>query len=318
MDQRIKFFFNPSEIAAGTRGASLGPESIRVAARKSGSSLFRLHEVQVLKHYNAVLDVDNKNTYAKHIDVLVEVYQNLSTIISAALNQGDFPIVVAADHASAGGTVAGIKNALPEKRLGVIWIDAHGDLHSPYTTPSGNMHGMPLATIIGDDNLPCQINQPDDDTIQKWELLKNIGVEGDKVLAEDLIFVGVRDTEYQEEAIIDRLGIKNYTVDILRSNGPVATAKEILNKLSSCDCIYISFDVDSMDPDVTSYGTGTPVKHGLFPEEVKELLTVLIASQKVICFELVEVNPCLDNKKNKMAETALEILEVVVAALDQI
>jgi arginase len=317
MSRRIKFLFNSSEIAAGTRGASLGPESIRVAARTSGSTLFKLHEVQVLKDFNTVLDADNQSSYAKNIDVLVEVYQNLSTVISDTLKHGDFPIVVAADHASAGGTVAGIKKAFPEKRLGVIWIDAHGDLHSPYTTPSGNMHGMPLATILGDDNLPCQINHPDGDTIQKWELLKNIGINGKKVLPEDLMFVAVRDTEYQEEAIIERLGIKNYTVEELRNLGAVVTANEILSKLSSCDTIYISFDVDSMDPDVTSYGTGTPVKNGLFPEEVKELLSVLIASQKIICFELVEVNPCLDNKKNKMAETALEILEGVVSALAQ-
>jgi arginase len=317
MDQRIKFFFNSSEIAAGTRGASLGPESIRVAARNSGSSLFKLHEVQVLKDFNNILDIDNQSDYAKHIDALVEVFENLSTIISNALNQGDFPIVVAADHASAGGTVAGIKNAYPEKRLGVIWIDAHGDLHSPYTTPSGNMHGMPLSTILGEDNLPCQINHPDLSTIQKWELLKNVGVQGKKILAEDLIFVAVRDTEHQEEAIIERLGIKNFTVEELRSHGAGATATAILSKLSLCDCIYISFDVDSMDPDVTSYGTGTPVKNGLLPEEVKELLAVLIKSKKIVCFELVEVNPCLDNKKNKMAETALEILEEVVSALAQ-
>jgi arginase len=317
MSQRIKFFFNPSEIAAGTRGASLGPEAIRAAARKNNGSLFRLHDVQVLKDFNLFLDSDNHMVYAKYIDALVEVYQNLSLIISDSLKQGEFPIIVAADHASAGGTVAGIKKAYPDKRLGIIWIDAHGDLHSPYTTPSGNMHGMPLATVLGEDNLACQINQPDSETIKKWELLKNTGVIGKKILEEDLIFVAVRDTEYQEEAIIERYGIKNYSVEELRSTGASVTATEILKKLSSCDFIYISFDVDSMDPDNTSYGTGTPVKNGLFPEEVKELLSVLIASKKIICFELVEVNPCLDNKSNKMAETALEILEEVVSALER-
>lgn len=317
MEKRIKFFFNSSEIAAGTRGASLGPESIRVAARKLGSELFKMHDVHVLNNFNDCLDVENQFTYAKHIDVLVKVFENISIVVSEALKQGDFPIVVAADHASAGGTIAGIKNAYPENRIGAIWIDAHGDLHSPYTTPSGNMHGMPLTTVIGDDNLPCQINMLDAQTIRYWEKLKNVGFAGRKVLPEDLVFVAVRDLESQEEAIIERLEIKNFTVDDLRSRGPEKTASEILKKLSNCDLIYISFDVDSMDPDVTSYGTGTPVKNGLFPEEVKELLTVLLASKKIVCFELVEVNPCLDDKKNKMAETALDILEEVVSTMAQ-
>jgi arginase len=317
MEKRIKFFFNSSEIGAGTRGASLGPESIRVAARKKGSKLFGSKKVEQLVHFNDHLDTVHKHAYAKHIDVLLNVYIEISKVIANALKNDVFPIVIAADHASAGGTIAGIKNAYPNKRLGVVWIDAHGDLHSPYTTPSGNMHGMPLTVALGDDNLPCKINSLDQDTISYWEKLKNIGLNGKKVLPEDLVFVAVRDTEAQEDAIIDRLGIQNFTVDKLRSSSAKTVAYNILNKLSDCDQIYVSFDVDSMDPDVTSYGTGTPVKNGLFPEEVIELLSVLMASDKIVCFELVEVNPCLDNEKNKMAETALEILEGVVATLEQ-
>ena len=317
MGKNVKIIFNPSEIAAGTRGASLGPEAIRVAARKIGSRLFQTNTVEVLPDHNNCLEQENRFVHAKHIDILLKVYESTSTVISQALMQHEFPLVIAADHASAGGTIAGIKMAFPDKKLGVIWIDAHGDLHSPYTTPSGNMHGMPLTTVLGDDNIPCKINNPDNDTIEHWEKLKNIGIPGRKVSPEDLVFVAVRDTESQEEAIIDRLGIKNYTVDSLRTHGATNLANEILNKLTNCDLIYISFDVDSMDPDVTSYGTGTPVKNGLFPEEVKELLSVLMTSEKIVCFELVEVNPCLDDKKNKMAETALEILEGVNTALEQ-
>ncbi len=317
MEKRIKFFFNSSEIGAGTRGASLGPESIRVASRKKGGKLFSSFEVEELTHFNTYLDADYKHVYAKHIDVLLKVYIEVSQAVSNSLKEGVFPIVIAADHASAGGTISGIKSAYPNERLGVVWIDAHGDLHSPYTTPSGNMHGMPLTIALGDDNLPCKINSLDQETIDYWENLKNIGVTGKKVLPEDLIFVAVRDTEVQEDAIIERLGIQNFTVDNLRRSSASDIANQILSKLSKCDQIYVSFDVDSMDPDVTSYGTGTPVKNGLLPQEVKELLSVLMASEKIVCFELVEVNPCLDDKKNKMAEIALEILESVVATLEQ-
>lgn len=317
MEKRIKFFFNSSEIGAGTRGASLGPESIRVAARNKGSKVFGSYIVEKLNDFNGHLDADYKHVYAKHIDVLLKVYGEVAQVVSNGLKDGFFPIVIAADHASAGGTISGIKKAFLNKRLGVVWIDAHGDLHSPYTTPSGNMHGMPLTVALGDDNLPCKINSLDQETIDYWDNLKNIGVAGKKVLPEDLIFVAVRDTEVQEDAIIQRLGIQNFTVDNLRRSSAKDIATQILNKLSDCDQIYISFDVDSMDPDVTSYGTGTPVKNGLLPQEVKELLSVLMASEKIVCFELVEVNPCLDDKKNKMAEIALEILESVVATLEQ-
>ena len=176
MSKRIKFIFNPSEIAAGTRGASLGPEAIRVAARNSDSKIFNTIETVVLNDFNASLDSESQYIYAKYINVLVEVYNTVSKVVSESLSLGEFPILLAADHASAGGTIAGIKQAYPGKRLGVVWIDAHGDLHSPYTTPSGNMHGMPLTIVLNEDNLPSQINIPDALTIQYWEALKNVGM----------------------------------------------------------------------------------------------------------------------------------------------
>jgi arginase len=97
------------------------------------------------------------------------------------------------------GTISGIK-VYPTKRLGVVLIDAHADLHSPYTSPSGNIHGMPLSAALGEDNFDCQVNEINPDTAQRWEDLKNIGVHGTKISPENLIYFGVRDTEEAEKA----------------------------------------------------------------------------------------------------------------------
>jgi len=144
MHKDITFLLNPSEITAGTRGASLGPAALITAARNNKSKLFGEHEIVAIPDCNYLLDRDTKYTYAKNIEGLTEVFKHTADKIKEIYNKGNFPFVLSGDHGSAGGTIAGIKSAFPDKRLGVVWIDAHGDIHSPYTTPSGNMHGMPL------------------------------------------------------------------------------------------------------------------------------------------------------------------------------
>lgn len=312
MKKEITFIVNRSEITAGTRGASLGPDAIFTAARAKKSTFFSEYQITDLPTYNNLLDKPAVHAFAKRIEGLIKVYDAVSEAVSSELDKDHFPIVLAGDHGSAGGTIAGIKKAYPNKRLGVIWIDAHGDLHTPYTTPSGNMHGMPLATALNDDNLACKINDVPTETIAEWEKLKNIGFKGAKIRPEDLVFIAVRDTEPEENALIKRLGIKNYTVDEVYEKGAAGIVSKVLERLDACDMIYISFDVDSMDPKATSYGTGTPVKNGLVPKQAKELLNGLGNSPKTVCIEFVEVNPCLDEKLNRMAEVTFELIEGLV------
>lgn len=231
------------------------------------------------------------------------------------MNENEFPLVISGDHSSALGTLGGIKAAYPDKRVGAVWIDAHADLHSPYTSPSGNIHGMPLAAALNDDNLDCKINEVTGETDKYWEALKNIGNPGAKIIAEDLVFFGVRDTEMPEDQQIEKLGIKNYKVAEVRHRGLKATVNEAIDKLKDCDMIYVSFDVDSMDCDLISYGTGTPVAKGFDQYEVMAIINQLIGTKKVICLEFVEVNPLLDTKGNKMAETAFEVLDNVTPTL---
>lgn len=312
MNKHINFIINSSEITAGTRGASLGPDAILTAARRQENKLFGTYPVNRIPNMNHLLDGETPHQFAKRIDGLVEIYQNISKEVSSVLSAGKFPLVLAGDHGSAGGTIAGIKTAFPDKRLGVVWIDAHGDIHSPYTTPSGNIHGMPLSTALSEDNIPCKSNDVPQETISLWDELKQLGGISPKILPEDLVFVAVRDTEEQEEAVMARLNIKNFTVEEVQQKGESQVTQEILTQLSTCDLIYISFDVDSMDPKFTSHGTGTPVDNGLTPEQAENIMLKLIESGKVACLEMVEVNPCLDEKINTMAEVAFQLLEKIV------
>lgn len=315
MHENIIFLINKSEITAGSRGASLGPEAIITEARKRESNLFGEHEVHKIENANHLLDLPTSYKYAKRIDGLLTIYKELHKTVSSLLAHNNFPLILAADHGSAGGTIAGIKAAFPEKRLGVLWIDAHADIHTPYTTPTGNMHGMPLATALNVDNLECKVNDVCEETVSLWNELKNIGNIAPKILPEDIVYIAVRDTEEQEDCIMEQLGIKNYSVAELRQKGISVVLDEINSKLNPCDIIYVSFDVDSMDPELTSYGTGTPVKDGLSPDEAHQLLNVMAQNPKTVCMEVVEVNPCLDNKKNTMAEVTFELIESVVKNL---
>lgn len=309
MKNNITVIYNKSEIGAGTRGASLGIDALMMAALKKGNSFFSKTPSLTINDKNHILTTEPEHKWAKHIDALIPIYEEVCKNVSNVLQNNGFPVIISGDHASAGGTVAGIKNAYPDRRLGIIWIDAHADLHSPYTSPSGNVHGMPLATILNEDNLKFDPGDVKDDTKAQWETLKKVGGVSPKALPEDLIFIGVRDTEKEENHLIDKFNITNYTPEILRQKGIENVIEAIKNQLSACEIVYVSFDVDSLDCNAVSFGTGTPVENGLFENEAKEILQALMSWDKVIGLEVTEINPLLDNKQNKMAETALEILE---------
>ena len=297
-----------SELGAGTRGSSLGIGALKVSAHNKKSSFFTDYESTRIETLNHLLWEKENTPKAKRIEGIVEIYNRTCDEVAEVLNNHRFPVILSGDHSTAGGTISGIKKAYPNKRLGVVWVDAHADLHTPYTTPSGNVHGMPLATALSSDNLDSKINDICDKTKQGWETLKNCGASN-KLNKEDLVFIAVRDTEKPEDEFIERNNIKIIKVEEVRNTSGTAAANEALSYLNKCDIIYVSFDVDSMDCDLISYGTGTPVKDGLTDIEAKDILSTLIQSEKVVCFETVEINPCLDNKTNKMAEVAFDILE---------
>lgn len=315
--EKIRLVLNASELGAGTRGASLGIDAMKIASIKVGSKYFANYDTTIIEDQNELLYNDIKFDNAKRIDGVIANYQKTSGVIEKVLMNGEYPVVLAGDHSSAGGTIAGIKKAFPDKRLGVIWIDAHADLHSPYTSPSGNIHGMPLATALDEDNLDHRVKEVSKEVVDQWNKLKNVGGISPKIQPEDLVFVGVRDTEDPEDFLMANKNIKNITVEEVRRAEVREIAEQILNYLGDCDMIYLSFDVDSMDCDLVSYGTGTPVPNGLTEQEAGGLINNLLIDKRVKCFEIVEINPCLDNKQNKMAETAFRILESATVIIEK-
>lgn len=312
----IKIVENPSELGAGTRGSSLGIGALQVVARQRKDDFFGQFERFLVDHQNDMLDFPTIYNYAKRIDGLAEVYQNTVDILNHIYAGKDFPLVLSGDHSCAAGTVAGIKRAFPTKRLGVIWIDAHADLHTPYTTPSGNIHGMPLSVILGFDNKENAINVPNPNVVTMWAELLELGAPSPKIKSEDLVYIAVRDTEPLEEDYMAKHSIRNFTVQELRQKGWEKIAEEVKTKLSACDIVYVSFDVDSMDPEEVSNGTGTPSPDGLTIFEATALMTNFAAWEKTCCVEFVEINPCLDNKINKMAEVAFDILKVTTHQIE--
>lgn len=316
--KEIKIIKNRSDIGAGTRGSDMGIDAIEIAAINQSSGYFDSYEFEDVITENESIYNKKNNSFAKRINSVFNQCKRLSNHVKVNLQEGKFPVVISGDHSSALGTISGVKAANPTKRVGVVWIDAHGDLHSPYTSPSGNIHGMPLSAAIADDNLDCQINDVDRETAELWDRMKNIGTPGQKVLPEDVVFFGVRDTEEPEDKQMKKHGIKNYMVAEVRYRGLEVCVQEALEKLSDCDVIYVSFDVDAMDCDMISYGTGTPVPKGFDQYEIIEIINQLLASTKVACVEFVEVNPLLDLKGNKMAETAFEVLKEVTKKIEEI
>ena len=311
--KNIKLIEVPSEIGAGTRGASMGIDAVKIAALDFMSNFFVHFPSEKIEVENNLLFEPIKSPYAKRIQGVVNLYDRISKSVSDSIKNNFFPVVLSGDHSNAGGTIAGIKMAKPKSKLGVIWIDAHADLHTPYTTPSGNMHGMPLSTAIAEDNMECKVHDVDEKTSRLWDQLKNTGKTGQKVLPEDIVFISLRDYEKEEKSLIEKYGMKVITTSEVRRNGAENISRKVLRYLGDCTDIYVSFDVDSLDSAI-SKGTGTPVSNGLKEREAEDLISKFMQNRKVCCFEITEVNPTLD-KENMMAEIAFNILQRSVNVL---
>ena len=293
----------------------MGIDAIEVAAINQDNDYFIRFPFEDVETHNETIYDKVKTTFAKRINQVRVQCERVSRVISKTLGYNHFPVVLSGDHSSALGTISGIKAHFKEERLGIVWIDAHADMHSPYTSPSGNVHGMPLAAALGADNKKNQINEVADVTVEEWERMKNIGIPGAKFLPEDLVYFGVRDTEPPEDEIRKEYGLRKYMVHEVRYRGLDNVMDEVVEKLSACDVIYISFDVDSLDCDLVSHGTGTPVSKGFDPEEATRIINRVLDTGKVVCFEVTDVNPLLDDRGIKMAETAFGVLNEVTKVI---
>ena len=311
--KNIKLIEVPSEIGAGTRGASLGIDAIKIAALDFMSNFFIHFPSEKIPTENKLLYEPIESPYAKRIKGINTMYERVSKSVQETIKNNFFPVILSGDHSIAGATIAGIKMAKPKSKLGVIWIDAHADLHTPYTTPSGNLHGMPLAAAINEDNDDYAVHELDEETTKFWNQLKSIGKIAPKVLPEDIVFISLRDFEKEEKHLIEKHGMKVITTNEVRRKGAENVVRSVIRYLSDCTDIYVSFDVDSLDSSI-SKGTGTPVSNGLKEREAEDLISKFMQNRKVCCLEIAEVNPTLD-KENLTSEIAFNILQRSVNVL---
>jgi arginase len=303
-----------SELGGRLRGASLGIDAIKIADITKDNTFFyseekkRQKQIIAVKDHNAELLKPSSYKQAKYIDKIYSQCRLVADNVEKCLNDKRFPLIISGDHSNAIGTIAGIKNYYgSDARIGVIWVDAHADLHSPYSSPSGNLHGMPMgASLAFDDIREYKITKRE---AEYWNKLKYLGSEqiSPKIFPEDVVFIGLRDTEIEEDEVIESNNIKVFDPIDFRNMSIKEVADETREHLKNCDYLYISFDIDSLDKSLVP-GTGTPVDSGLSELEAKKLLQLLLKDERLCCFELTEVNPLLDIE-NKTAKMALEILD---------
>ncbi len=305
-NERFKLITVESDFGAGKQGAALGPQALIEELRT-----LQLEQPDIYNYTKLTPKPihDPENTpHGKNIEVISAFQQKVCDQIVDTLKTGKIPFILSGDHSSANALISGVKDYFANHRIGVIWIDAHADLHSPYTTPSGNIHGMPLAALTGQDHREMAKNEPKEITKKLWNDLKKLGRRNitPKVLPEDIVFIGLRSTEAEEEKIIKKDFIKAYRPDDIKQLGIETVAKQTIQQLNNCDFIYVSFDVDSLDSNI-SVGTGTPVEDGLTEEQAVYLLKTFINLDNLAGFEITEINPVLD-EKNPMHKVIASLL----------
>ena len=220
-----------SEIGAGTRGSSLGSEAIKIAALDFGSRFFKQHKITEIPNENHLLLESSGNAHAKRISGVLTMAERIADEVCKTLQSKEFPIILSGDHSCSAGTVSGIRKAFPKLKVGVIWVDAHADMHTPYTTPSGNMHGMPIAVLLDEDNLDCRVNTPDQETLNYWYQLKNIGKIAPKITYHDLVYIALRDFEKEEKYLLDNNNVKVFPISAIRKEGVEKIAEAALKYL---------------------------------------------------------------------------------------
>ncbi len=311
MKKNIELIEAYSDLGAGTCGASFGAEALQI---KSQHSEYKLLSKLPKKACYIPFQKGFTSSFARNIELVYNVCKSISIEVSDSLRRDKMPLVISGDHSCAAGTIAGIKIAKPHSRLGVVWIDAHADFHSPYTSPSGNMHGMPLAASINEDNMALAHQNIDTQTLFFWEKFKNLGNLSPKVLPQDIVYVSLRDFEKEEASLIKTHGIKCITTETLRRCGINSIVDTVLKQLDYCTDIYVSFDTDSLDASI-SKGTGLPVKGGLMSREAELLVELLMENPKISCLEFTELNPFFDiNMESttiiyQILEKALKVLQ---------
>ena len=286
MERIVEIIGVPMDLGQARRGVDMGPSAVRYAGlayaiEKTGCRVIDAGNVQV-----AVME----NLASKDVTSVARAIGEACTAVyhkaRAACANGHFPIFLGGDHSIAIGTVGGITH---DESCGVIWVDAHGDFNIPATSPNGNIHGMPVAVLVG----------------RGMPELVDVGRPGPKIAPADIVLFGTRDLDYDERSMLRDSSIKVCTIQDIDEHGIGTVARRALETLNHCRRIHVSFDMDILDPGEAP-GVGTPASGGLTFREAHLLMEILAASGKIGSMDIVEINPILDCR-NQTAKLAVDM-----------
>lgn len=281
------------DLGAGRRGTDMGPSAIHVAGL--------VPKLKTLGHSVADVDAIEASTFeaaeagnprARFLTEIERTCALLAHRVEQQVERGRFPLVLGGDHSQAIGTISGLARAYRKRgeRIGVVWVDAHTDMNTPETSMSGNIHGMPLAALLG---------------YGSKELVSIAGGEP-ALLASDVAVIGARDVDASETSIVARSGVRVYTMSELDERGTSVCVNEALERVTRETAgVHLSFDLDGVDPQ-DAPGVGTPVPGGLTLRE-SHLICEKAARRRLLGMEMVELNPTLD-VRNKTGELAVWLI----------
>ena len=286
------------DLGADRRGVDMGPSAIRYSnlehkLERLGYKVTDFGDIDIEISETQTI----KNSKLKYLPEITKTSKLLSDKVESLLNKNYFPLIIGGDHATAIGSIAGISNYCRKhnKTLGIVWIDAHADMNTEDTTPSGNIHGMPLAIALGRGN----------------SKLTNINGFSPKVEVENVALIGIRDVDILESKTIKEMKLNVYTMTEVDKMGIHRIIAKVLNDFKSrVDHIHISFDMDGIDPDFAE-GVGTPVPGGLTYRESQLLMEMVADCGCMNSLEILEVNPILDTQN----KTAFLATELIISAL---
>ncbi len=291
----IRLFGVPMDLGSGRRGVDMGPSAIRIAGISE-----RLKDLGNRVIDDGDLDIKNMEELrvgdmkARYLKEITRASRLIVGKVEKIMGKGHFPLILGGDHSIAIGTISGIAAHCKGKRkkLGVLWIDAHGDINTPSTSPSGNIHGMPLAAVLG--------LGPRD--------LAHVGGSRRKVDPANVALVGIRSLDDGERKHLKQTGVHVFTMSDIDKQGIHRIMKKALARITDgTDFVHVSLDLDAVDPTIAP-GVGTPVKGGLNYREAHLIMEFLSDSNAMTSLEIVEVNPILD-ENNRSAEFAVELVQ---------
>lgn len=291
MQKNVSIVGVPMDLGQMRRGVDMGPSAIRYAGavqrlERLGYEIDDLGDIPIGR---VLSEKQNEEKFVRNLKPITEAARELDDVVNGIVKKGYFPLIFGGDHSISVGTLAGLSRNY--QNLGVIWYDAHGDLNTEETSPTGNIHGMPLAASLG----------------FGYPALTNLGGYQPKVKPEHVVIIGARDLDQGEKDLIKAHSIKVYTMHEIDRLGMTQVMEETIVYLEKrTDGVHLSFDLDSLDP-LEAPGVGTPVIGGISYRESHLAMEILAESNLITSAEFVEVNPILD-EKNKTAEVAVALM----------